>query len=266
MNLDNSTLVDAIEASFATLPETEGLVTYLKIPGIRGHETAISHPMVNIVTSTALTSDNADATIKLARDHFGNQCKAFGWLIGPSATPADPSDRLARAGLNKMFDAAGMAMTDLSVMFRTSLGVSIREVTPQDIVVASRIMAEAFAAPSEVVHLMYEVLFRHRDRLKTRIYLAYLEGVETPVACSSMEFIPDMPIVHLRGAATVKEYRGRGIYTSLLARRLADARKDGAVAAVIQAIRTTSAPICRRLGFTEVCNLEFYTWAPDRAG
>ena len=260
---DDRTLVDAIEASFAALPETDGLVTYLDVQGIRGHETAISHPMVNIVTSTALNSDNAAATIKLVRDHFADQRKAFGWLIGPSATPADLNARLADAGLSKMFDAAGMALTDLSRTFRTSLGISIREVSPQDIIVASRIMTEAFAAPSEVVHLMYEVLFRHRARLKTRIYLAYLEGVETPVACSSMEFIPGMPIVHLRGAATVRDYRGRGIYTSLVARRLADARKDGADAAVIQAIRTTSAPICRRLGFTEVCNLEFYTWAPE---
>lgn len=266
MSIEKSTLIDAIEASFAMMPETEGLVSCLKVPGIRGHETAISHPMVNIVTSTALTSDNAGATIEAVRDRFVDQSKAFGWLIGPSATPADLGKRLAGAGLNKMFDAAGMVLNDLSVTFRSKQTVSIREVRPRDIVVASDTMAEAFPAPSEVVHLMYDVLFRHRDRLKTRIYLAYLEGVETPVACSSMEFVPDTSIVHLRGAGTVRQYRGRGIYTSLLARRLADARKDGAQAAVIQAIRTTSAPICRRLGFTEVCNLEFYTWAPDNTG
>jgi hypothetical protein len=263
MSIDKPALIDAIEASFAMMPETDGLVSCLKIPGILGHETAISHPMVNIVTSTTLTSDNADSTIEFVRDHFVDQNKAFGWLIGPSATPADLGVRLANAGLSKMFDAAGMVMNDLNVAFRTNPAVSIREVTPQDIVVASETMAEAFPAPGEVVHLMYEVLFRHRDRLKPRIYLAYLEGIETPVACSSMEFVPDTPIVHLRGAGTVRQYRGRGIYTSLLARRLADARADGAVGTVIQAIRTTSAPICRRLGFTEVCNLEFYTWAPE---
>jgi hypothetical protein len=138
----------------------------------------------------------------------------------------------------------------------------IREVTPEEVAVASETMAEAFPAPKEVVHFMYKVLFRDRERLKTRIYLAYLEGIENPVGCSSMGFIPGKPIVHLRGAATNKRHRGRGIYSSLLARRLNDAKKEGAQAAVIQAIVTTSAPICRRLGFKELCDLAFYTWSP----
>jgi hypothetical protein len=263
LSIDRQTLIDAIEASFVMLPETEGMVSCLEIPGIGGHETALSHSMVNMVTSTTLTLDNADEAIRAVREHFAERHKAFGWVVGPSATPADLGTRLAGAGLTKMFDAAGMALTDLSVQFRVNPAVKIREATPAEVAMASETMAEAFPAPKEVVQFMYEVLFRERERLKTRIYLAYLEGVEDPVACSSMGFIPDKPVVHLRGAATNKKHRGRGIYTSLLARRLNDARKGGAEAAVIQAILTTSAPICRRLGFTEVCDLQFYTWSPE---
>jgi predicted GNAT family acetyltransferase len=58
----------------------------------------------------------------------------------------------------------------------------------------------------------------------------------------------------------VPEHRGRGIYSALVAKRLADARADGRSAAVIQAVRSTSAPICAKLGFREVCALEFYAW------
>ena len=50
--------------------------------------------------------------------------------------------------------------------------------------------------------------------------------------------------------------------TSLVARRLADARAAGADAAVIQAVRGTSAPVCANLGFKEVVPLEFYAWVP----
>jgi hypothetical protein len=263
MDIEKNELVAAIEASFAMLPETEGLVSYLRFPGIQGHETALSHPMVNLITSTSLSSDNADATVGQVRDHFARQDKAFGWVVGPSATPSDLGSRLLSAGLTKMFDAAGMVRTDLKTSFRVNPSVHIREATPQEVAMASRTMAEAFPAPEGVVNLMYEVLFQHCDRLNPHIYLAYLEGFETPVACSSMEWVPDTDIVHMRGAATVKEHRGKGIYASLVARRLADARRGAAKAAVIQAIRTTSAPVCRRLGFTEVCNLEFYTWPPD---
>jgi GNAT superfamily N-acetyltransferase len=219
--------------------------------------------MVNMITSTSLTQESADDTIRVARDHFKAQGKAFGWVVGPSAAPADLGTRLEAAGLTKAFDAAGMVLTDLDTHFRINPALRIREVTPEEVAVASETLAEAFPAPTDVVHFMYRILFRDRERLKTRIYLAYLESVEAPVGCSSMGFVPDRPIVHLRGAATNKEYRGRGIYSSLLARRLMDARKDGAEAAVIQAMVTTSAPICRRLGFAKVCDLRFYTWAPQ---
>ena len=263
MSIDTRTLIDAIETSFAMLPETTGLVTYLEIPGISAHETAISHPMANMVTASSLTTENADATIGQVREHFSKQNKAFGWVVGPRATPEDLGTRLTEAGLSKAFDTAGMVLANLDLSIRTNPAVRIREVTPEEMAVAIRTMAEAFPAPEDVVHLMYEVLFTHRDHLRPHIYVAYLEGVDTPVGCSSMESIPGLPIVHLRGAATVKEHRGKGVYASLLARRIADARRDGAEAAVIQAIRTTSAPVCRRLGFTEVCNLEFYIWPPD---
>ncbi len=263
MRLDRSALIGAVETSFAMLPEIDGMVSYLKIPGILGHETALSHPMVNMITSASLTHEDADDAIRAACDHFAGQQKAFGWVIGPSTTPDDLGARLGSAGLIKMFDAAGMVLTDLSVRFHVNPAVRICEATPEEVAVASETMAEAFPAPREVVHFMYDVLFRDRQRLKTRIYLAYLDGIENPVGCSSMGFVPGTPIVHLRGAATNKEHRGRGIYSSLLARRLIDAGKDGAQAAVIQAILTTSAPICRRLGFTEVCDLEFYTWSPE---
>jgi hypothetical protein len=245
------------------LPEIEGRVSYLTIPGVRGHETALSHPMVNMITSTSLDPADAEGPIRKVVDHFNRQRKAFGWVVGPSARPADLGGRLERAGLTKMFDAAGMALTDMSIEFRVNPAVRIREATPQEVAVASETMAEAFPAPKEVVQFMYEILFRDRERLKTRIYLAYIEGTDDPVACSSMGFVPGQPVVHLRGAATNKAYRGRGIYSSLLARRLADAREDGAEAAVIQAILTTSAPVCRRLGFAELCRLEFYTWSPE---
>jgi hypothetical protein len=47
-----------------------------------------------------------------------------------------------------------------------------------------------------------------------------------------------------------------------VAHRLADARTFGAEAAVIQAVRNTSAPICERLGFVELGGFEFFEWQP----
>ena len=45
-----------------------------------------------------------------------------------------------------------------------------------------------------------------------------------------------------------------------MAKRLADARAMGMEAAILQADRTTSAPICANLGFEEVCSIDLYAW------
>ncbi len=75
-------------------------------------------------------------------------------------------------------------------------------------------------------------------------------------------YIPDSKIVLLGGAATLLEARGRGVYSALVRRRLDDARADGREAAVIQADRDTSAPICAKLGFRELCSMEVFAWTP----
>jgi len=90
--------------------------------------------------------------------------------------------------------------------------------------------------------------------------VASLDG-DQPVAWSYLVYLPDSPTVLLGGAATLEEYRGHGIYTALVARRLADARVDGRTAAVIQGDRKTSAPICAKLGFREICGLEMFASA-----
>jgi predicted GNAT family acetyltransferase len=91
-------------------------------------------------------------------------------------------------------------------------------------------------------------------------YLAFLEGVEGPVAAASMFPYPHSTVAVMQGAATLADYRGQGLYTALMATRLADARAMGLEAAILQADRKTSAPICTNLGFEEVCSIDVYVW------
>ncbi len=94
------------------------------------------------------------------------------------------------------------------------------------------------------------------------MYHAFVPDRNGPVAFGNLVFVPNTSIVLLGGAATLGDLRGRGIYTSLVARRLADARAAGADAAVIQAVRETSAPVCSRLGFKEMLPIDFFAWVP----
>ena len=71
---------------------------------------------------------------------------------------------------------------------------------------------------------------------------------------------PCITIAVMQGAATLNEHRGQGIYTAMMAKRLADARAMGKDTAVLQGDRKTSAPICVKLGFKDVCSIDYYLW------
>jgi N-acetylglutamate synthase-like GNAT family acetyltransferase len=262
MTISHNILLEAIETSLYLLPELPGRVEWLHIPGLRGRITAVSDFFANLVGAATLDNENADRTIQQVFNLFTSQNKEFGWIIGPRSTPTDLSARLLRLGMELDVEMAGMALTDLSVPIPINPEVRIREATPADLEPASRLLAPALGVGFDGAHVVTESLLLSPSRLHRRVYLAFLPKVDEPVAYASTVHLPDQTVAVLFCAATAEAYRGRGIYTSLVARRLADAQRDGAQAAVIQAVRQTSAPICSKLGFKELGELVWFNWFP----
>jgi N-acetylglutamate synthase-like GNAT family acetyltransferase len=260
MALNREVFLDALESGFSLVPGVPGKLEWLSIPGVRVRVTPISHVMANIVSGATLNENNVDETIARIIEFYTTQKKAFSWVVGPRTTPSDLGEHLLAAGLEKIMDMAGMVQTDLTTPIRTNPDVTIREATPDDIPAVSRTMARGFPNPDDLSQLYTSILFSVRDKLKIRQYLAFLGDEEEPVATCTMTYFPNQPIIRLAGAATLKEHRRKGIYSSMVARRLMDAHKDGIKAAVIEAKTTTSAPVCRNLGFKEICTLQMYTW------
>lgn len=263
MTVTDEMLLDAIETSLFLLPEMPGRVDWLSIPGLRGRITPASDLFANLVGAATLDAAHADETIRQVRDRFAAQNKEFGWIVGPRSTPADLAGRLEAAGLEKVIELAGMVHTHLDAPMRTNPAVQVREATAEDVDPASHLLAPALGITAEAARVVTEALLLGQGPLQTRVYLAFLEGVDGPVAYASTIYVPHQPVVVLFCAATLEEYRGKGVYTSLVARRLADAHRDGAQAAVIQAVRTTAFPICQKLGFVEMCGLDWYAWFPE---
>jgi predicted acetyltransferase len=88
-------------------------------------------------------------------------------------------------------------------------------------------------------------------------YLARLNG--TPVAQAVLQLRAG--IAYLGGAATLPEYRGRRIYSTLLRRRLEDARARGYHIAAIDA-EPMSRRVVSRYGFKEYGRTYVYGWMP----
>jgi len=102
--------------------------------------------------------------------------------------------------------------------------VDIREaVTPEQIEAHIRIHLGAFSVPEGAVEKLLP-LRRHWWRLRRlKFYLAYVDGV--PAAQAILDV--DGELACLASAGTLPAYRGRGLQTALIRRRLADAQKLG---------------------------------------
>jgi len=243
-------------------PEVPGLVTDLRVPGVVGRESPVSHPVANMVGCAALDDADADATIAAVRDRFAAQAKSFGWITSPTTRPGDLPQRLVEAGLVKADELAGMILTDLATPIRANPEVEVRAASVAEQRRAIPMTATAYGLPPDVAEWFAEALIAAPPPFRFEMYHAFLPGHDGPVAFGNLVYVPGTSIVLLGGAATVSDMRGHGIYTSLVARRLADARAAGADAAVIQAVRGTSAPVCAKLGFKEIVPLDFYAWVP----
>ena len=261
MTVAKRDLVAAIESTLHFYPPVPGLSEDLGVPGMQGRITAASHPIANLVGMARLGQSNADTTIARVKGIFARRRLKFGWVTGPGSTPSDLGERLAAAGIHEEEPSlAGMALTDLDAPIDPNPYVVVREVDADEALAHTAMMARAYGLPLDVTEIFVRLLGT-KTPIRARSYFASIEDGE-PVAWSYLVYIPESPIVLLGGAATLPEARGQGAYTALVKRRLDDARADGREAAVIQADRNTSAPICAKLGFRELCSLEVYVWSP----
>jgi hypothetical protein len=119
-------LLDAVERTMFVYPEVPGLVTDLRVPGVVGRESPVSHPVANMVGCAALDDADADATIAAVRDRFAAQAKSFGWITSPTTRPGDLPQRLVEAGLVKADELAGMILSDLATPIRPNPEVEVR--------------------------------------------------------------------------------------------------------------------------------------------
>jgi len=259
MTVADADLVAAIESTLHIYPPVPGLVDALGVPGLQGRVTKVSHPLANLVGMARLDDRSADAAIARVKKVYADRRLAFGWVVGPNTTPHDLRQRLTAADIKKEGESVhGMALTDLDIETRPTTDADIREVHPTDALGCTEMMGRAYGMPTAVAAFFAKLLAADTG-IQTRSYFAYVG--DKPVAWSYLVYVSSSPIVLLGGAGTLPEQRGRGIYSALVKRRLDDARADGREAAIIQAGHM-SAPICKTLGFRDLCTLDFHVWSP----
>ena len=258
MTASKESILHALENSLFEFSELPGRWEVPSFLGVRAHATPqISHPIGNLVGVSTLTEENADSVIAQVQGFFAKRNHMVGWWVNPSSTPSDLVIRLEAAGFSKVIEQAGQVLTNMGREIKVNPVVTVRQATQEDRDDLIRLYANAYPLPEEMAAIFTDLLPLAAGGGH---YLAFLDGVERPVSVASMFPFPNSTIAVMQGAATLSEYRGNGVYTALMAKRLADARALGMEAAILQADRTTSAPICAHLGFEEVCSIDIYVW------
>lgn len=249
-----STLITSLENyMFLASRRAPGLVP-IAFEGVRGHRSSIPKLLTNLVGVAAPNVVLPDASIDAVFDEFSRRNLPFSWLLGPHS-PRGTGQRLEQRGLGSFQRLSGLASCELGRTRPGSTHAHIREARFDEQQSFADVLIATFELEPEVVAFFQQTHW-FGSTLRARNYLAFVEGQREPVAVATSVYDPHAPIVILAIAAVRSNFRGRGLYRALVEQRLADAKADGCVAAVVQALPTSSAPICCRLGFREICAQE----------
>ena len=258
--LDRDALAAAAEDGLFLMPAVPGLIELVDMPGVRGRIAADASPSANTVGSDGTRADRA--TLMTLVDRFRQERKGCCWWRGgPREAPSGPELSAAGFTLSEHIVVA-LAVDDLSLPIPLEPDVTVREAYPGDYDLVLSLFMDGFSTALDFSRVFVDSLLL--TEYPCRFYIASIG--RTPAAMAFATYFDDRPVVSLSGAATLPAFRGRGLYRALVSRRMRDAAADGKTAAVIQA-RTTSAPILRRVGFSELFAFERYVLAaPEVSG
>ncbi|MGH2933234.1 MAG: hypothetical protein ACRDL2_01780 [Gaiellaceae bacterium] len=222
-------------------------------------------PTFGIVTSVNVTEGDVPSLLDEVRGLIPTGVRAD-WYLGPSTRPAGLADELLTFGIREPQDSSGTL--DALLLDREPTGVradvETREVaTMSDFAAAAEVRWEAFGRTHEerehergFLVTYYEEYLRMKDR-STIAFLATLDG---RVAGSANALLSDCGLFLIGGATAWA--RRRGVYRALVGARWRYAADRGTPALTVHAVRHTSAPVLRRMGFDGVCPIRHLEGRP----
>jgi Acetyltransferase (GNAT) family len=211
-----------------------------------------AQPKFALILCLRFTSPQIDARL----DHIIHQIEGHFvqrqlWVIGPHTQPADLEARLIARGFTRKSELKGLVLDDLSIWSANNPDVAVEPLSWENAddyaTMCSPLNNQAMCAEQR----LYAHRYLQSSPREIHIFIARLEGRLAGYALLRLE--PN-GTANLCDAFTLPEVRGRGVYLSLVAHRLAVACKHGSTLAVTRANTRTSAPILMKRGFVPICS------------
>ena len=239
-----------------------GEVEPLEINGITGRISNIDSYGLNCVGLSKLSGESAEVVIRKVIACYSERKKNFTWLVGPSSSPHNLGSLLEKNGLIKIPQVcmSGMYAHLKELKVKGNEDVTVEKKPISKITEYADLLASAygFGESVEAFAIRSKLIVHSGDG--GNLYLAFLENKDNPVAYGVSIYYEKEKVVILQGSGTVGAFRRKGIYTKLVAARIADACDMGMETAVIQAINSTSMPICQKIGFQKISDIDLYAY------
>jgi ribosomal protein S18 acetylase RimI-like enzyme len=216
----------------------------------------------NCIIFSRLDEASADAAIAAEMAYFAAAGRGFEWKLYEHDLPADLAQRLLARGFT--------AETPETVVIRDVAASS--DGRPADPVITIRRLREP-AELTAIIAIQNTVWNEDHawvadslarglasDPESLEILVAEAGGpARQPVACSWMRCQGGTQFASLWGAATLPAYRGRGLYSALVAHHAATARAQRFRLLTVDA-NANSRPVLEKVGFRALTGVRGYVW------
>jgi GNAT superfamily N-acetyltransferase len=200
------------------------------------------------VIYSLLNESNVEETIREQITYFEKLGKDFEWKLYEHDQPSNLKERLQAHGF-KIEEPEATLVLDLQEAPKILLKPithTIRQITdPEHIEMVQQIEEEVWQEDyTQLANILTRTLIEYPENI--RIYVAYIE--EKPVSVAWMYLPQGSRFASLWGGSTLETYRGRGLYTALLAVRLQEAMRRQREFLTVDA-GPLSRPILEKFGF-----------------
>jgi hypothetical protein len=212
---------------------------------------------------TGLRGADLDRLIARQRDYFTRRGEAVEWKTYGHDEPPDLAERLRAAGF--------VPEDEETVLVGLTTQMAAEPVLPEGVLLRQVTSDADMRRIGDMESAVWDTdrgwsgdhLIREIAAAPDNIVVLTAEAGSQVVAAGWIIFVPGSDFAGLWGGSTLREWRSRGIYRALVARRaqLAAARE---VPYLQVDASSNSAPILRRLGFQALTTTTPYVWTPPQ--
>lgn len=212
------------------------------------------------VVYSRLTEETAESIISSEMSYFAGIGRAFEWKVYGHDLPGDLEDRLLEKGFRPCDPESLLCVSPVNPFeLAPPSGIEIKKISdPGELEAIAAI--DVAAGSGENIPLLHE-LGEELAKAPQSISLYVAWAGTLPVAKAWVRFYENRAFADLWGGETLREYRHKGIYRSLVSIRWEEARRRGVRFMMTDAL-PSSRPILEKLGFERLTSTTPYLWVP----